>query len=217
MGRICLAVLIAFVSACRSKEPIVRAPPADIAGALERPPPEVGAVPAIARRLGFDSVRSVRSPEGSCYMSTRYTVFQLSLHNSVGSDLFVRVAPQDSQLACRPDSMPGDIVLRNRFADYFGGLKGDLLFINSTTGPGDALSIYDLRERRFVFELRDYAIESWPDTMTVRLWRETNLVGREVAGICPDTMQGGIDSLWELDLRTFTLAAVGKSRCAFRQ
>ncbi len=53
--------------------------------------------------------------------------------------------------------------------------------------------------------------------MTVRLWRETNLVGREVAGICPDTMQGGIDSLWELDLRTFTLAAVGKSRCAFRQ
>jgi hypothetical protein len=140
-------------------------------------------------------------------------VFQLSLDNSVGSDLFVRVAPQDSQLACQPDSMPGDIVLRNRFADYFGGLKGDLLFINSTTGPGDDLSIYDLKQRRFVFELGGYKIEGWPDTVTVRLWKETDA---GVAGICPDTVQGGIDSLLQLDLRTFALAATGKFRCGFR-
>jgi hypothetical protein len=52
----------------------------------------------------------------------------------------------------------GDFEIRNEWAEYFAGLKGDLLILDSTTGPGPSgLTIWDLKKRKKVYE------GSWSD------------------------------------------------------
>src|SRR5207247_11060719 len=111
----------------------------------------------------------------------------------VGSDLFIRPA---RSVRCDADSLPGDIVLRNRDAEYFLGLRGDVLFIDSGTGPDfRGLIVVDLRTQRRLLQT-DYVgdVISGPDTFTVGVWYGYGVTARAAGGYDPD-MSAGVGSV----------------------
>jgi hypothetical protein len=167
-----------------------------------------------AQRPPFDSVVAEKGPGMVCYHHSRYIVVQRAAAE-VGSDLFVRSA---RSARCDPDSLPGDFVWRNRDADYFLGLRGDLLFIDGGTGPDlRSLLVIDLRTRRRLLET-DYVgdVIAGPDSFTLGIWRGYELA--KPAPICPKTeLIPGVDSLIWVDLRTGVTRFANQTRCAERQ
>jgi len=161
----------------------------------------------------FDPVRADKTDRVVCYHHRRYIVVQRRA-TEVGSDLFVRPAASGR---CEPDSLPGDFVWRNKDAEYFLGLRGDVLFIDSGTGPDyRGLIVIDLRTRRHLLHT-DYVGTpiAGPDSFTIGVWRGSELP--KLAPGCPDTgMLPGIDSLFWIDLRSGVLRFAKRTRCAGR-
>ena len=150
----------------------------------------------------------------SCYHHARYIVVERPVAE-VGSDLFIRPARSHR---CAADSLPGDIVLRNHDAEYFLGLRGDLLFIDNGTGPDfRGLILVDLRTQRRLLQT-DYVgdVVSGPDAFTVGVWHGYELT--QPAAGCPKTdMIPGVDSLFWIDLRSGSTRFAQRTRCAERQ
>jgi len=163
----------------------------------------------------FDPVTPDRTVPGVvCYHHARYIVVERE-GRDVGSDLFVR--PGQSR-RCDADSLPGDYVWRNRDADYFLGLRGDLLFIDRGTGP-DARTflVINLRTRRQLVQM-DYVgdVIAGPDSLTVGVWQGYTLT--KPAPGCPATeMIPGVDSLVWLNVRSGVAQSAKRARCAERQ
>jgi len=162
----------------------------------------------------FDSVTATRTQGAVCYHHALYIVVERA-QQEVGSDLFVRPA---SSGRCDANLLPGDFVWRNREAEYFLGLRGHVLFIDSGTGPDlRGVIVIDLRSRRRLLETTYVGdIVAGPDSFTVGLWQGSELA--KPAPGCPRTqMIPGIDSLFWLDLRNGRLAFGKQTRCAERQ
>src|ERR1041385_568158 len=168
-----------------------------------------------AQASPFDPVtRDTMRPGVICYHHIRYIVVARRVME-VGSDLFIRPARSGR---CDADSLPGDIVLRNHDAEYFLGLRGDLLFIDSGTGPDfRGLIIVDLRTQRRLLQT-DYVrdVIPGPDAFTVGVWHGYELT--QLAPGCPKTdMIPGVDSLFWVDLRSGSMRFAQRTRCAARQ
>jgi len=168
-----------------------------------------------AQASPFDPVRpDTVGPGVICYRHARHVVIARRVME-VGSDLFIRPARSGR---CDADSLPGDIVLRNRDAEYFLGLRGDLLFIDSGTGPDfRGLIVVDLRTQRRLLQT-DYVgdVVSGPDAFTVGVWHGYELT--EPAPGCSKTdMIPGVDSLFWVDLRSGKMRFAQRTRCAERQ
>lgn len=167
----------------------------------------------------FDSVWVDKKPGVTCYHHRRWVVVQRNKTESVGSDLFIRSA---RSARCDADSLPGDIVWRNRDADYFLGLRGDILFIDSGTGPDlRGLTVVDLRSGALLLNT-DYVgfhdVITGPDPSTVGFWRGYELPNP--APGCPKAEGGlypGVDSLFWVDVRSGEFRFAGRTRCAERQ
>ena len=187
---------------------------------VDPPARDESASSALPQDPAFDPVRvDSLADRAVCFVGSRYVVLEQGVEE-VGSDLFIRPTdvPNSGDL-CDTDSLGGDIVLRNQSAQYFLGLKNNLLFTDDGTGPsGRVLTIYDLTKRDTVFQLPGYDLVGWSNGITLRLWKEAGH-GQSVAGMCPDTAYGpypGLDSLVLLDLRTLRLRPTGEFRCYFR-
>src|SRR6266702_3560890 len=150
----------------------------------------LGPVRLRAQGEAFDAVTADKTDRVVCYHHARYIVVQRR-GKEVGSDLFVRPAASGR---CEPDSLPGDFVWRNKDAEYFLGLRGDVLFIDSGTGTdyvGTPIAV--------------------PDSFTIGVWRGSELP--KLAPGCPDTgMIPGIDSLFWIDLRSGVLRFAKRTR-----
>jgi hypothetical protein len=174
------------------------------------------ASPASAQQAIFDSAQVERVNGSECHQYARYTVVARERNEEVGSDVFVRSSPHAS---CAADSLPGDYVFRNEWAEYFAGLRGDYLILDSGTGPDlRGLIVIDLASRRRVFEggYVDLAPAPTPDALGV--WQGYELA-QPARGCTPPTggLLPGVDSLVWLNLRTGKTRFAGQVRCAQRQ
>ena len=168
-----------------------------------------------AQARPFDPVRpDTVGPGVICYRHARHIVVARRVME-VGSDLFIRPARSGR---CDADSLSGDIVLRNHDAEYFLGLRGDLLFIDSGTGPDfRGLIVVDLRTQRRLLQT-DYVgdVISGPDTFTVGVWHGYELT-QPAPGCSKTDMIPGVDSLFWVDLRSGKMRFAQRTRCAERQ
>lgn len=166
----------------------------------------------------FDAVEvdSGNVAGAKCYMSDRYIVVERPRKERLGSDFFVR--PRESS-RCEADSLPGDHVLRDEWAGYFSALHGDVLFIDSGTGPDIRyLILVDLATRRRLTELSYVDLVPGPDSVSVGVWDGYEL--EEPAPGCttpPGGLIPGVDSLFFVDVRSGQKRYGGRTRCAQRQ
>lgn len=152
----------------------------------------------------------------TCYMSDRYIVVERERKNRLGSDLFVR--PRESS-RCEADPLPGDYVLQEEWAAYFLALHGDVLFLDSGTGPDIRyLILVDMARRRRLTELSYVEVIPGPDSLSVGIWNGYELA--EPAPGCAAPRGGlipGVDSLFFVDIRSGQKRFGGRTRCAHRQ
>jgi hypothetical protein len=156
--------------------------------------------------------------EGSCYLYPEYIVIAWGAPNLNEPVAIVRPRDQQHQLnrlACSPDSLPGDFVVRNEWAEYFAGMWGDLLLIDSGTSDIRSLILFDVPSRAKVLSLDGAGeTEGWIDEVTVRIWI---LSGTDMPrSLCPDIpamFAVGVDSLFALNLQTLKLRNIGPWRC----
>lgn len=171
--------------------------------------------------LTADSTRiaAPRWPEidGTCYLYKHYVVIAWGSPDPRPVAIVrAREGGSGAQIPdCRPDSLPGDFVVRNEWAEYFCGMWRDLLFIDSGTGDIRSLIIYHVPTGRKVFEL-DGAGEmaGWIDDVTVRIWVLAAVdLPRSLCPDIPEMLGVGVDSLYAFNLKTFDLTPLGPWRC----
>ncbi len=113
-----------------------------------------------------------------------------------------------------------DFEIKNEWAEYFAGLNGDLLILDSTTGPGPSgLTIWDLKKRKKVYE------GSWSDPEESKndslvYWTET---GEATDNNCPelekwksDGLEAAIETKVILNLSNFKISKTRETRCSPR-
>jgi hypothetical protein len=152
-----------------------------------------------------------------CYGYPRYFVAARPLEEEVGSDVLVRRLAAGARGApaagCAFDSIAGDYVVRNHWAEYFEGLRGDLLFLYSGTGPQGSVVVHDIAGRRELIEIETDQLVSWRDSVTLVLWLRRDTVPHSRCPEVPEGLLAGMDSLMALDLGTLHLTALGPARC----
>ena len=156
--------------------------------------------------------------EGSCYLYPNYIVIAWRDPNLNEPVAIVRPRNpqhQSNQVNCSPDSLPGDFIVRNEWAEYFAGMWRDLLLIDSGTSDIRSLMVYDVTLKSMVLSLDGVGeTDGWIDDVTVRIWI---LSGTELPrSLCPDipeVLGVGVDSLFALNLRTLKLRNLGSWRC----
>lgn len=151
-----------------------------------------------------------------CYAHARYLIVERELEGALGADVYVR--PRASG-RCDADSLPGDLVVRNARAEYFAGIRDDVLFLDSGTGPDlRGLILVDIRTGRRILERSYVEVEAGPAEHTVNVW-DGYYLDAPMEGCDPPTggLQAGVDSLFTMDLPAGTVAFAGRTRCAVRQ
>ena len=153
----------------------------------------------------------------SCYMSDRYIVVERQRRERTGSDFLLRLRDGGS---CEADSLPGDYVLRDEWAAYFLALQGDVLFIDSGTGPDIRhLILVDLATRSRLTELSYVELVPGPDSVSLGVWDGFEL--EDPAPGCTAPPRGGlspgVDSLFFVDVQSGQKRFSGRTRCAQRQ
>jgi hypothetical protein len=156
-----------------------------------------------------------RSGPNTCYRLADFTIVAHELEE-VGSDLFVRSRPD---AGCAADSLPGDLVLRNREAEYFLGVRDSVLFVDSGTGPDARVLILVALPSGARLLQTDYVnLDAGTTSGTLRLWEPFAL--QAAAAGCPPPPAGlgaGVDSLRILTIRSGRLERTPLMRCAVRQ
>jgi hypothetical protein len=162
-----------------------------------------------------DNADSV-APGVQCHAHARHIIVEHQSENSLGSDLFAR--PYDTG-RCDADSLPGDLVVRNEWAEYFSGVRGNVLVIDSGTGPDvREVIMIDLRTRRRLLQRSYLDLAPSTDSLAIGLW-DGYYLDEPLPG-CPPPIGGllpGVDSLFMVNLRTGDVRFAGRTLCAVRQ
>lgn len=166
----------------------------------------------------FDSVRAVShssDPQVTCQVHARRNVVVHAVEGDPGSTLFVRGL---GNRRCDAVSLAGDFVWRNRReADYFLGLRGDVLLIDNGTGAENRLLILiDLRTEQQLVELAYNEVDRVRDERSVRVWRGYSLE-RPLPGCDAPPGAAGVDSLFAVDLSNGEVRFAGRTRCGIRE
>lgn len=158
----------------------------------------------------------------NCYESPKYFVIAKEVRGSTGTDFLIKYKSRPSEkLPCNYIFGSKDFEIKNEWAEYYAGMKGDLLILDSTTGPGPSgLIIWDLKKRKKVFE------GSWSDpeeskNNSLVYWLET---GEATENNCPELKEwksqgfgAAIETKVILDLSNFKISKTKETRCSPRQ
>ena len=110
--------------------------------------------------------------------------------DEVGSDIVVHTGPTGP---CTMDSLPGDYVFRNEWAEYFAGLIGDNLVLDSGTGPDlRGLIVIELSSRRRIFAGSYVELEARGSAGTVGVWQGYELTLSAPGCKTPDLLGPGV-------------------------
>ncbi|MFA9498680.1 MAG: hypothetical protein ACERKP_09005 [Deltaproteobacteria bacterium] len=157
-----------------------------------------------------------------CYQSTRYFVVAKDLESRGGTDFLVKYkSTADEKLPCSYLFGNYDFEIKNEWAEYFAGLAGNFLILDSTTGPGPSgLIIWDLKKRKKVYE------GSWSDPIEIKddsiiYWTET---GEATDDNCPERAKweshglgAAIETKVIFNLFDFSVSKTKETRCSPRQ
>lgn len=158
----------------------------------------------------------------TCYQSPHYLVVAKEVKGRTGTDFLIKTKSNpEEKVPCQYSIGNSDFELKNEWAEYFAGLKGDLLILDSTTGPGPSgLTIWDLKKRRKVYE------GSWSDPEestndSLVYWMET---GEANDTNCPglkhwkaNGLGAAIETKVILSLTNFKISKTQERRCSPRQ
>ena len=156
--------------------------------------------------------------EGTCYLYPDYIVIAWRSPEQKGPVAIVRKRDKAGGADgpdCSPDSLPGDYVFYNDWAEYFSGMWGDLLLIDSGTSNIRSLYFYDVRSRSRVLSLEGFGgTDGWIDEVTIRVWLLSAAdMPRSLCPDIPEIFSVGVDSLFALDLKELSLEPLGSWRC----
>lgn len=165
------------------------------------------------------------TPTTGCYVFGKYTVKTISNEDSTGENIEVFrhvLVPANAKTACRTSSKPY-LSVKNPDANYFIGLAGDYLFIDSGTSvESRGLEIYNISSRKSIFtsEYHD----------TVKLLQNRYVVFDKISvqngslKACPKAREWKRDGFgigWvrdtRLDLQTLKETPAGALRCIAQQ
>ncbi|PKL83068.1 MAG: hypothetical protein CVV24_06805 [Ignavibacteriae bacterium HGW-Ignavibacteriae-3] len=169
-----------------------------------------------AQMVNIDSVKI------SCYETAKYYIIGKEVHERLGTDFLIKYKVQPNlKFQCTYSPDKNDFEIKNEWAEYYAGIKGDLLLLDSSTGPGPSgLTIWDLQKRKKVFE------GSWSDAEesgdgTLVYWLET---GVATENNCPKLkewmshgLSGAIETKVILNLSNFRITLTKETRCSPRQ
>jgi hypothetical protein len=158
----------------------------------------------------------------NCYESSKYLVIAKERQGEVGTDFLIKYKSKPNEkLLCNYIFENNDFEIKNEWAEYFAGLKGDLLILDSTTGPGPSgLIIWDLKKRTKVYK------GSWSDPEesgndSLVYWMETKKASDDN---CPELKEwrshglgGAIETKVILNLSNFKISKTQEKRCTPRQ
>ena len=159
--------------------------------------------------------------KSQCHETSKYFVIE---RPSGGTDFLIKykTAPGVT-LACRYLVEPGDLEIRNQWAEYFLGLSGDLLILDSGTGNhGRRLIFWNMAKRKKVLNV-PYSdpVEIKETAMTY--WLE---IGKASALSCPkyvksedeeESMGAVIEAKVAMRLSDFSITRSTQTRCAYRE
>ena len=157
-----------------------------------------------------------------CYESPKYFVVAKDRKEKGGTDFLVKYkSTADEKFFCTYLLENGDFEIRNEWAEYFAGLTGNFLVLDSTTGPGPSgLIIWDLKKQQKVYE------GSWSSPMEIKddsivYWAET---GKATDDNCPERTRWAshglgpaIETKVILRLSDFSVSRTQETRCSPRQ
>jgi len=155
-----------------------------------------------------------------CHESPSYLIVE-GQTGEVGTHFLVKYKSKKNQSsACEYSVKPGDFEIRNELAEYFLGLQGDLLILDSGTGPDPrGLFIWDLKKKKKVYSGRYSEAKIEPGY--IKFWIETGVATDEN---CPDAKEwsaGGLGAAIEtrvrLDFADFSATKSSEKRCSPRQ
>jgi hypothetical protein len=162
----------------------------------------------------FDSVVVHRDARSVCHRSARYTVVEVARTDELGADHFVG----DHRRSCAIDSLAGDFVIRSEWAEYFAGLRGHFLVLDSGTGPDvRGLLVFNLETRVRTFAGAYVDLERGGHGDSLGVWQPYDLPQPRPGCPVVDGLGAGVDSLVWLDLRAGRTRFAGRVRCATRQ
>jgi hypothetical protein len=163
--------------------------------------------------------------KATCHESSRYLIVEGST-GEVGTNFLVKYKRQKGEPpVCKYVVKPGDFEIPNEEAEYFLGLQGNLLILDSGTGPDHrGLIIWDLSKKKKVYT-GTYSSESEKEVKIkpgyMEFWLET---GRARDENCPKAKEwranglgAAIETWVRLDLSDFTVTKSSKTRCSPRQ
>jgi hypothetical protein len=171
----------------------------------------------------FDKqIFTTESSQINCYNSAKYLVIAKEVQGSTGTDFLIKYKSNPREkLICNYVPGTGNFEIKNEWAEYFAGLKNDLLILDSTTGPGPSgLVIWDLAKRKKVYE------GSWSDPEASKndslvYWLET---GEATPANCPELenwksqgLEAAIETKVILNLSNFRISKTQQTRCSPRQ
>jgi hypothetical protein len=158
-------------------------------------------------------------PEGiECYESASYFVVAKAHPNESGTDFLARPKPEGGSLPpCEYRKTPGAFEIKNEDAEYYLGLAGDFLVLDSGTGNVRDLIVWDLNGHKRVFvDQYSEPIEITPQRL--RFWSET---GPATKSKCPDLRDWGGEIVTEtrttLELPSFKVVRHPETRCSPRE
>jgi hypothetical protein len=165
---------------------------------------------------------STESNQIRCYESPKYLIIAKEVQGRVGTDFLIKYKSNpDKKLPCSYVIGGDDFEIKNEWAEYFAGLKNDLLVLDSTTGPGPSgLIIWDLKKRKRVYQ------GSWSDpeeskSDSLIYWMET---GEATDDNCPELKKwrshglgAAIETKVILNLSNFKVSKTQETRCSPRQ
>ncbi len=166
--------------------------------------------------------RDVINQSIKCYESPEFLVIAKEVRGKAGTDFLIKYKSNpDEKIPCTYVSENNDFEIPNEWAEYFAGLKGNLLFLDSTTGPGPSgFTIWNLKKRKKVYEGTWSDPEEFKDESLV-FWLET---GDANDDNCPEIkewkshgLKGAIETKVILDLTDFKLSKTSEKRCSPRQ
>lgn len=113
------------------------------------------------------------APKTHCHDEGRFRVIARPA-DGVGTDFIIKQRSRGRSIPpCKYIPRPGDFEIRNEDAEYFLGLEGNFLVLDSGTSPEPrGLVVWDLEKRRKVYTGR-YASPVKIDAEGVSFWQET--------------------------------------------
>lgn len=170
--------------------------------------------------LVLSPLTGAASDQPICHDTSDYRVIEAPTEN-VGTHFLIKyktVTSPDPE--CRYVVADGDFELRNEDAEYFLGLTGDLLILDSGTGPEPrGLIIWNLHTRTKVYSGRyaDASLEASAMTFWIESGAATDANCPEAAEWRTSGLGAVIETRVRLDFGDFKLTRSSATRCQARQ